>query len=100
MGLKSPDSHYAQGKLKGKTTKDKGDDVHKSSEKVEVLVKKINVSDIGAGYFYDIKENETNTPLKRPSLNELPEFIKKSRSSEIPGLLEGYTASKRKQLET
>lgn len=99
MGVKSPDSHYAQGKVKGKTTRDKGDDVHKSAQKEDVLVKKVDVSDIGAEYYDDIKENETNTPLKRPSLNELPEFIQKSRSSEIPGLLEGSKSSKKKQSE-
>lgn len=99
MGLKSPDSHYAQGKVKGKASKDKGDDVHKSAQKEDVLVKKIDVSDIGAGYYDDIIENETNTPLKRPSLNELPEFINKTRQSEIPGLLEGLKPSKRKRTE-
>jgi hypothetical protein len=97
MGIKSLDSHYAQGKVKGKTARDKGDDVHKSAEKADVPVKKVDVSDIGAGYYDDIKENETNTPLKKPSLNEFPEFIKKIRSSEIPRLLEGSKSSKRKQ---
>jgi hypothetical protein len=99
MGIKSPESHYAQGKVKGKTTRDKGDDVHKSAQKVDVLVKKVDVSNIGAGNYDDFKEDEINTPLKRPSLNELPDFIQKSRSSEIPGLLEGSKPSKRKQSE-
>ena len=100
MGIKSPDSHYALGKVKGKTAKDKGDDVHKSAEKADVLVKKVDVTDIWAGEYDIIKENETNTPLKRPSLNEFPELIKKIRSSEIPGLLEGLKPSKRKQSES
>jgi hypothetical protein len=89
MGIKTPDSNYLEGKVKGKTTRDKGDDVHKSAQKEDVPVKKVDASDIGAGYYIDPKENETNTLLEKPSLNELPEFIKKSRSSEIPGLLEG-----------
>ena len=100
MEIKSPDSYYAQGKAKGKTTRDKGDDVHKSAQKADVLIKKVDVSDIGAGYYDDIKENESNTPMKRPSLNELPKFIKKIKSSEIPGLLEGLKLSKGKRLES
>lgn len=99
-GIKSPDSHYEQGKVKGKTARDKGDDVQKSAQKAEVLAKRVDVSDIGAGYYDDIVENETNTPMKKPTLNELPEFIKKIRSSEIPGLLEGSKQSKRKRTES
>jgi hypothetical protein len=94
LGLKSPDSHYAQGKVKGKSTRDKGEDVHKSVQKVDVLSKKVDVSDIRAGYYDDIKEDETNILLERPSLNELPEFIKKTRSSEIPRLLDELKSSK------
>ena len=100
MGIKSPDSLYTQGKIKGKTTRDEGDDVHKSAQKADVFVKKVSVSDIDPGYYDELKENETNTPLKRPSLNDLPDFIKKTRSSEIPGLLEGSKSSKWKQLES
>ena len=100
MGIKSPDSHYIQGKVKGKTTRDKGDDVHKSAQKADVLVKKVDVLDIGAGYYDDIKEGETNTLLERPSLNELPEFMKKIRSSEIPRLLEGSKSSKGQRAES
>jgi hypothetical protein len=94
MGIKSPDSHYAQGKVKGKISRGKGDDLQKSTEKVDVFVKKVDDSDIVRKNYDVSKENETNTPLTRPSLNELPRFVKKTRSLEIPGLLKGSKLSK------
>ena len=96
MGIKLPDSYYTDGKTKGKTSKDTGVDPLKTAQKAEVLVKNVEVSDMRNRFYDDMEENETNSPLKKPSLNEFPKFIKKIRASEIPGLLEGLKSSKRK----
>jgi hypothetical protein len=49
-----------------------------------------------AGFDEDVEEIVTNTPQKKPSLNELPTFVRKSKSSEIPELLEGFKPSRRR----
>jgi len=96
LGIKSPDSYYADGKTRGKTSKDTGVDAQKTAQKAEIFVKKVDVSDITAGSDEDIGEIETNTPLKKPSLNELPKFVRKGKASEIPGLLEGFKHHQRR----
>jgi len=65
-------------------------------KKPDVFVKKADISDIMAGFDDDIEEIETHTPQKKPSLNELPKFIRKGKASEIPGLIEGLKPHLRK----
>ena len=96
LGIKSPDSYYTDGKSKGKTNKDTGVDANKATQKPDVFVKKTEVSDIMAGFDDAIEEIETNTLLKKPSLNELPKFIRKSKASEIPTFLEGFKPHRRR----
>jgi hypothetical protein len=96
LGVKSPDSYYIDGKTKGKTSKDTGVDPHKAEQKPDIFVKKVDASGIMAGFDEDVEEIVTNTPQKKPSLNELPTFVRKSKSSEIPELLEGFKPSRRR----
>ena len=94
LGIKSPDSYYTDGKTRGKTSKDTGVDAHKTEQKADVFVKKVDASGIMAGFDDNIEEIETNTPQKKPSSIELPKFIRKGKASEIPGLLEGFKRKK------
>ncbi|MCZ7402760.1 MAG: hypothetical protein O8C61_11115 [Candidatus Methanoperedens sp.] len=90
LGIKLADSYYSDGKTRGKTSKDTGVDASKALQKPDVFVKKADVSGIMPGFDNDIEEIETHTPQKKPSLTELPKFIRKGRASEIPGLLDGF----------
>jgi len=96
LGIKSPDFYYTDGKTKGKTSKDTGVDAHKVAQKPDVLVKKVDVSDIKAGFNDEFEEIETHTSQKKPSLNDFPKFFRKSKASEIPEFLEGFKPHGRK----
>jgi hypothetical protein len=96
LGIKSPDSYYTDGKTKGKTSKDTGVDAQKVAQKADVFVKKVDAAGITAGFDDDIEEIVTHTPQKKPSLNELPNLVRKSKASEIPGLLEGFKPHRRR----
>lgn len=96
LGIKSPDSYYTDGKTRGKTSKDTSVDTQKTAQKPDVFVKKADVLDIMAGFDDDIEEIETNTPVKKPSLNDLPKLVRKGKASEIPGLLEGFKPHRRR----
>jgi hypothetical protein len=92
LGIKSPDSYYTDGKTKGKTSKDTSADAQKTVEKADFFKKKVDAPGIMAGF----DEIVTRTPQDKPSLNELPKFIMKSKASELPGLLEGFKTHRKK----
>ena len=96
LGIKSPDSYYTDGKTRGKASKDTCVDAHKTANKPDVFVKKVDTSGNIAGSDDDIEENETNTPQKKPSLNDLPKFVRKGKTSEIPEFLEGFKSNRRR----
>ena len=96
LGIKSPDSYYADGKTRGKASKDTGIDTQKSMQKPDVFVKKADDLDIMAGFDDDVEEIETNISQKKPSFNELPKFIGKGKASEIPRFLEGFKPHRRR----
>jgi hypothetical protein len=83
------------GKINGKTRKDTGIETNKTTEKADVFVKKVDASGI-TGFDEDIEEIGIHTPQKKPSLNELPTFIRKSKASEIPGFLERFKPHRRR----
>jgi hypothetical protein len=96
LGIKSPDSYYMEGKAKGKTSKDTGVDAQKAGQKADVFVKQVAASGIMAGFDDDPEEIETHPLMKKPSLNELPKSVRKSKASEIPGLLGGFKHHRRR----
>jgi hypothetical protein len=96
MGIKSPDSLYTDGKVKGKASKDtEGIGGQKSPEKADVFVKKVDLSITGLDTTQETESN-IDHPTKKPSMNELPKFVKKSREMELPMFLEGFKPSKRR----
>jgi len=96
LGIKSPDSYYTDGKTRGKASKDMGVDAQKAAERAGIFVKKVGVSDIGTEISETKNEPELNTPMREPTLNLLPYLVKQSKSSEIPGLLEGFKPHRRR----
>jgi len=89
LGIKSPEIYYHDGKLKGKTSRDKSDEVIASVKEVE-LGEKVNVSEIKIEPSDIIEEIEVLQSQRKPALNELPNLVKQSKSTEIPQLLKGF----------
>ncbi|CAG0997139.1 MAG: hypothetical protein MPEBLZ_03826 [Candidatus Methanoperedens nitroreducens] len=97
LGIKMPDSYYADGKTKGKTSRDKNIEGSKTPEKVTPAIRKVVVSDPKV-VDPNIQKEEArfDTHLEKPSLNERPKFIEKGSATEIPRFLEGFRPNKRK----
>ena len=91
-----PDSYYADGKIKGKTSRDKNIEGSKIPEKVTPAVRKVVVSDPVVDLNIQKEESGFDHRLEKPSLNELPKFVEKSSATEIPRFLEGFRPNKRK----
>jgi hypothetical protein len=96
LGIKSPESYYNDGKLKGKASRDRGLEgpkVHeketKGINKVELIITSSDINNI-------TEEIESHHLLREPSFNELPPLVKKSKVTKIPELLEGFRLLKRK----
>lgn len=96
LGIKMPDSYYADGKTKGKTSRDKNIEGSKTPEKVTPAIRKVVVSDPVVDLNIQKEESGFDHRLEKPSLNELPKFVKKSSATEIPRFLEGFRPNKRK----
>ena len=96
LGIKTPDSYYADGKIKGKTSRDKNIEGPKTPENVTPAVRKVVVSDPVVDLNIQKEETGFDHRLEKPSLNELPKFVEKSSATEIPRFLEGFRPNKRK----
>jgi hypothetical protein len=89
LGIKSPEIYYHDGKLNGKKSKDKGNDV-KAPEKAADPMKKATVPEIKIESGDMIEEFEVLRSQRKPGLNELPNLVKKAKSMEMPQLLKGF----------
>ena len=96
LGIKMPDSYYADGKTRGKTSRDKNIEGSKTPEKATPAVRKVVVSDPLVDLNIQKEESGFDHRLEKPSLNELPKFVEKSCATEIPRFLEGFRPNKRK----
>ncbi len=88
LGIKSPETYYHDGKLKGKKNKDKGNEV-KAPGKTADHVKKVTVSEIKIEPG-EIEEFEVLRSQRKPGLNELPNLVKQSGHTEVPEFLDGF----------
>lgn len=95
MGIKSPENYYNEGKIKGRSSRDWVIEGQKSPEKQNMAVKNGNVPDTESDFNLAEDIGDHNI-LKKPSLNKLPDLIKKIRATEIPKLLDGFKPSRRK----
>lgn len=96
MGIRSPESYYNEGKIKGRLSRDRvGIEGQELPEKQNHAVKNGNVPDIESD-FNLAEEIEDTIIFKKSSLSRLPDLIKKIRATEIPKLLEGFKLSRRK----
>ncbi len=94
LGIESPESYYDDGKIKGKTNRDKG--IGESAEKK-------TFGNIFEGSS-DAKNNETaitdeideGSRLEKFSFNEIPNMVEKISMIEIPRLIRGLRVLQRK----
>ena len=96
LGVKSPESYYNDGKLKGKASRDRGLEAPKSHEKEKGGMKKVELIIASSDINNITEEIESHHLLRKPSFNELPPLVKKSKVTEMPELLEGFRLLKRK----
>lgn len=85
LGIQSPESYYDNGKIKGKSSRDKG--IGESSEKRNIEVRISSASDTKAD-LSNLSE-DTDHFLKKPSHSEIPHLVEKISMVEIPKLLHG-----------
>ncbi|PWB55302.1 MAG: hypothetical protein C3F06_02890 [Candidatus Methanoperedenaceae archaeon] len=99
IGIKAPEIYYHDGKLNGKKSKDKGNDI-KANEKAASLVKKAAFSEtkIESGDMFE--EFEYLLSQKEPGFNELPNIVRKAKSLDMPTLLKDFKPLRLSQLKT
>lgn len=96
LGIKSPDSYYADGKIKGKASRDKSVEGPKKPEKETAPVRKIVLTDHVVDHEIQKEESRFERRLQKPTLSELPKFVEKGSATEIPAFLEGFKPNKKK----
>jgi hypothetical protein len=96
LGIESPDSYYADGKIKGKANRDKNVEEPKTPEKENAPVRNMVLTDPVVDPNIQKDESGFERRLQKPTLNELPKFVDKGRATEIPAFLEGFKSNKRK----
>ena len=74
LGIRSPETYYHDGKLKGKKSRDEGNEVKAPGKTVD-HVKKVTVSEIKIEPG-EIEEFEVLRSQRKPGLNELPNLVK------------------------
>ena len=98
LGVKTPDSYYADGKIKGKASKDnKNIEAAKIPKKEPPAVKKVIANDTVVE-LPNIRKEERgfDRRLEQPSFNEMPKLVEKGSATELPSFLEGFRPNKRK----
>lgn len=97
LGIKTPDSYYVDGKIKGKASKDnKNIEAAKIPKNEPPAVRKVIVRDPVVEPNIHKEDSGFDHRLEEPSFSEMPKFVEKSRATEIPSFLEGFRPNKRK----
>lgn len=96
LGIKSPDSYYANGKIKGKASRDKNIEGQKIPEKPTAVPRKFEFLDNGITPPDHTENVDIDHPLGKPSMHDIPNLMKRGKATEVPGLLEGFKSIRRK----
>ncbi|MCZ7384542.1 MAG: hypothetical protein O8C63_07315 [Candidatus Methanoperedens sp.] len=95
IGIKSPETYYYEGKIKGKANRDRGVVGHKVQKEGEIvsgnIPSKENEDAIKAK-----KETKSYKLLKKPDFNRIPYLVKKISMIEFPQFLGGFKLFNRK----
>ncbi len=94
LGIKSPETYYYDGKIKGKASRDRGVVGHKNLE--NEAQGRVVVSDKDEAPYDLPAESWPDNFLKKPNLDGIPQLIEKIRMLEIPKFLDGFRFFSRK----
>jgi hypothetical protein len=95
LGIKSPETYYYEGKIKGKAGRDRGIVGHKFQEEGEIVSGNIPAKD-NEDAIKSKKETKSYNLLKKPDFNSIPHMVKKISMIEFPRLLGGFKLFNRK----
>ncbi len=92
-GIESPEKYYDDGKIKGKSSRDKGTGLSAESKKVRTSAGYVTDTNPDLG---DLKDEDYNRFLNRPSFSGIPGLIEKITMVEIPRFVYGFKFFHRK----
>jgi len=89
LGIKSPETYYYEGKIKGKANRDRGEVGHKVQEEGKIVSGNIPGKDND-----DVSKTKKKTQsyylLKKPGFSSFPRLVDKIRMTELPKFLGGF----------
>jgi hypothetical protein len=95
LGIKSPETYYYEGKIKGKASREGGEVGYKISEEGKIVL-----SDIPAKDKDDVSKTKEKTQsyylLKKPGISSLPGLVDIIHMTELPKFLGGFKFFNRK----
>jgi hypothetical protein len=95
LGIKSPETYYYEGKIKGKASRDRGIMGHKVREERETVPGNVPATDNeNAGKTK--KETKSYNLLRKPGFNSFPRLVEKIGMIEFPKFLGGFKIFNRK----
>lgn len=86
LGVRSPESHYIDGKMDGKKNKDKENEAKVVGKSIDIFNR--------SSFIEAFESNEDIHPNKKPCLTKLPGFVKKPKSLRMPRFLKGFMLSR------
>ncbi|MGB8216906.1 MAG: hypothetical protein WCE94_06345 [Candidatus Methanoperedens sp.] len=89
LGIKSPETYYSEGKIKGKASRDRGEVGHKVHEEGKMASGNVPDRDNEDGIKAK-KETKSYKLLKKPDFNCVPNLVKKISMIEFPPFLGGF----------
>ncbi|MCZ7382968.1 MAG: hypothetical protein O8C64_15535 [Candidatus Methanoperedens sp.] len=94
LGIKSPESYYNEGKIKGKAGRDRGEVGHKIPQEGKIVPGDAQALD------NDLSKKKEKTQsyylLKKPGISSLPSLFDKISMTELPKFLGGFKLFNRK----
>ncbi len=96
LGIKSPETYYYEGKIKGKAGRDRGIVGHKVQEEKEEIVSGNVPAKDNEDAIKTKKETKSYKLLKKPDFNCIPHLVKKISMIEFPQFLGGFKLFNRK----
>lgn len=95
LGIKSPETYYYEGKIKGKAGRDRGEVGNKIPEEGKIVSGDISAKD-NENAIKTKKETKSYNLLKKPDFNCIPHLVKKISMIECPPFLGGFKLFNRK----
>ncbi|VVB88108.1 Uncharacterised protein [uncultured archaeon] len=89
LGIPMPENYYNNGKIKGRSNRDKGI-TESSGKKVQQEAGTSRTPGAAADLDAPRDEGEEDNFLKRPSFGDIPRLVKKINMVELPRFLHGF----------